>query len=150
MIKRAGILIASFALAAGFCALIVWSLQNGVAAGKYGAATRSETPGLYWFVIVGLATMALVFIANGIKAMAPAFRIRLIVIPGFALLLPFAVWAMIELAGAFWKAILGVPELGGRVLYAGLAVMLLGVIGTLLYTLIWPEVRAIWTGESTD
>jgi hypothetical protein len=132
--------------------LIVWGLQSGTAAGKYAAATRVETPGLYWFFIIGLAVMALIFISNGIKAVAPTFRARLLVVPGFVALLPFGAWGLAELAASFWSMIMGIPDLTGRLIYAGLAVMVLGVLGTLLYTLIWPEVRAVWSdrGKPAD
>ncbi len=146
MIKRAGVLLVFFAIAAGFGALIAWGLQSGVAAGKYGAATRAETPGLYWFFIMGLVIMALIAIAQGIKAIMPGFRARRLVLPGFALLLPCAIWAIVDLIKSFWTAIMQVPELSGRLIYAGLAIMVLGVFVMLLYTLIWPEVQGLWRG----
>jgi hypothetical protein len=152
MIKRAGTVIACLALTAGFCALIVWALQTGVAPGKYAAVARADTPGLYWFFISGLAVMALILIANGIKTVVPGFRAGMMVLPGFAVLLPFGVWALAEMAGSFWKTISAVPETSGRLIYAGLAVMVVGVLATLLYTLIWPEVRALWSkrGKQED
>jgi hypothetical protein len=148
MIKRTGMLLACFAVAAGFFTVVLWGLQSGVAAGKYGAATRVETPGLYWFFIAGLVAMALIFLAAGIKAVIPAFPSRWLVIPALGLLLPLGLWGIGELTGIFWKMIVGVPDLSGRLIYAGLAIMLLGVVATLLYTLIWPEVRGLLSGRN--
>jgi hypothetical protein len=150
MPKLAGASFGFFSLAAGFWALFVWSLQSGSAAGKYAAAARTDTPGLYWFFTVGLAVMALIFLAKGIATVAPKFRERLLVLPGFAVLLPFGLWSIVEMIGLFWKMIAGVPDLSSRLIYIGLAAMVLGVLATLLYTLIWPEVRALWRGESNE
>jgi hypothetical protein len=145
--KRVAVALASLLLAAGFVALAVWGVTSGIAAGSLGAATRADAPGAYCFILAGLGTFALVYVRQGLRALVPRWRLGWLVLPGFAAMLPLGAWMLIELGLRFWRILAAVPDKIERLIYAGLAIALVSVIATLLYTLVWPTVRDILRGR---
>ena len=137
-------------LAAGFLALAAWSLKSGVAAGKYGAAERSAAPGAYWFFLWMNVFMAGLFLGWAAKEFVPRFRMNWVLAPGFTVMLPLGAWTAIELAGAFARMVRDTKDLADKAVIAVLACLGLGVLGNLLYTLVWPEVKERLEGKDDD
>lgn len=144
MIKRVAGAAGFLALAAGFAALTVWSLRSGQAAGKFGIAARAGSPGTYWFILTVYALMSLGFAARAAKAFAPSLPLRPLAIPALAVLLLMGIWMGVERAGALAGVVMGVADPTQRLIYGGLALLLLGVVGSVLYQLVWLDLRDRW------
>ena len=144
MLKRVVWAAGCLALAVGFAAMIVWSLRSGTAAGKFGAAARAEWPGIYWFLLTAHALMSLGFLAQAVKAFAPKLPLRPLVLPALALFLLMGVWMGVECGRMLVRSILSVPDTNSRLVMGGMAVAGVGVLGFVLYQLVWLDLRDRW------
>jgi len=144
MLKRIVWAAACLALAAGFVALVVSSLRSGLAAGKYGLAARAGSPGTYWFILTAYGLFAGAFLALAVKAIAPSISLRPLAIPALAVFLLMGIWMGVERIGALAGVVLEVADPTQRLIYGGLAITLVGVLGFVLYQMVWLELRDRW------
>ena len=144
MLKRIGWAAGCLGLAAGFAALIVWSLRSGFAAGKYGMASRADSPGTYGFILTAYALFALGSLAGAAKAFAPSLPLRPLAIPALAVLLLMGIWMGVERVGALAGVVMAETDPTQRLILGGLALMAIGVLGAVLYQLVWLDLRDRW------
>ena len=142
--KRIAAAAAFFALGAGFLALAAWCLVHGVSAGAYAAASRAESPALFWLFIAGDAWLAFVMLGGGLKALGIDLPMGLAPVSGLAALLALGLWALIELAARLIPSVLAEPDLFARALLLVFAALGLGVFAYLLKSLVWETLKEEW------
>jgi|GEM_PF-6660331 len=132
---------ACVALGAGFGALAAWSVATGLAGAKYGAASRADSPALFWFLVAGQLFIGAGFVFTGLKVWLPGLHSRRPAVAGLAVLLALGVGMGLERAAAFASIVLAAESLGEALTYAALGLIMLGVIGAVLYQLLWLELK---------
>jgi hypothetical protein len=130
------------ALGVGIGALLYWELTLGFAAGKYGGASRADTPGLFWFFMVMQAAMGLAMFRSAVIALMPGIRpaTNRLVLAGLALVVLLGAWAVVDLARLGYSLIMQVQGTD-RWLYGGLFAVNVGVFATLIYNFFGEELR---------
>lgn len=143
--SSAGILnaVGQLAAAAGFLALVAWELAHGLAGGRVNAeaAERASAPGTYCFFIAAQLFIGSTFFARGLKTFVPGLLWKKPALYGLCALLVLGAWMALERAAALATIVLAQTNWTDRLVYAGLGLALLSVIGTLLHQLVWPEIK---------
>lgn len=125
----------------GFVALIIVELRLGVAGAKFGAASLHHSPGTFSFFIAMQAFLAIFMFASATGAHVKASPLlRRAVIAALAVILILFAWTILETARDMLAA--GAQmALEDRWVLGGIGVMLLVVMCTIGYQLIWLEIR---------
>ncbi|HZS36736.1 MAG TPA: hypothetical protein VFF06_07920 [Polyangia bacterium] len=118
----------AFLAFAGFC------VATGVSGGSFGAATRAEHPGAFWFFIAAQVAMGIGFLSAAIRPLRRARRWLL------AVVLALGVWMAIDLGGALYASVMAIAT-PDRWAMLGLAALMIVVLIVLGYQLLWLEIK---------
>ena len=138
-LKRIMAALAFFAMGTAFSGLVAYSLSTGVAAAKLGAASRVQSPALFWFMLGGQLVWGLLSFGWAAQVLGLKLPVRNLAIAILGATILLGGWVAVESAIAMVRLALAEGDLGRRLFILGAGAAVIGVLLTLLYTLVFSE-----------